>query len=216
MPLYSKLSLYIEGMQPRQRNTAIGRPPGEGDFWVFAYGSLMWRPDFPSIDCQPALLRGYHRALRVESIHYRGVPGLPGLVLGLDRGGSCRGRAYRVAPAEIEAVMAYLDERELITGVYRRAHLPIRLPGTTVVAAAYLVNRDHDQYTGKLSLNETVAMVLQGHGPTGSARDYLRHTVAHLDDLGIREGALRRIFAAVEAEAAERDKRDRTRDETAR
>jgi cation transport protein ChaC len=193
-------------MHPRQNNTTGVTPRGKSDLWVFAYGSLMWRPDFPSIDCQPALLRGYHRALRVESTHYRGVPGRPGLVLGLDRGGSCRGRAHRVAPAEANAVMTYLDERELITGVYRRAHLPVRLPGATVVAAAYIVNRDHDQYTGKLNLSETVAMVLQGHGSTGSARGYLRNTVAHLDNLGIREGALHRIFAAVEAEAAERDR----------
>ena len=97
------------------------------DIWVFGYGSLMWRPNFPHRDFQPALLRGYHRALCVYSNRYRGTDECPGLVLGLDRGGSCRGRAMRVAGSDVDAVIAYLDRREMVNKVYTPRWLPVQL-----------------------------------------------------------------------------------------
>jgi glutathione-specific gamma-glutamylcyclotransferase len=101
----------------------------DGHLYVFGYGSLIWRPGFPHLATHPALLRGYHRRFCLWSRYYRGTPEAPGLVLGLDRGGACRGIAFRVPAAEAGAVLEYLEERENPRGeaVYHRRSLPVRL-----------------------------------------------------------------------------------------
>jgi cation transport protein ChaC len=175
-------------------------PPGE-DFWVFAYGSLMWRPGFAHLDRQPALLRGYHRAFCVLSSHYRGTKAQPGLVLGLDRGGACRGRAYLIAAADGATVAQYLHDREMITGVYDPRWLPVEIPGRRILAAAYVVDRRHTEYVGKLPEERICEMILNGVGSAGSNREYLENTVRHLDELGIAEGPLHRLHRMVEAGA---------------
>ena len=87
-------------------------PPADGkDLWVFAYGSLIWDPGFPFEEARPALLRGYHRAFCLYSTRYRGTPERPGLVLGLDRGGACRGVAFRVPGRHAAEVLRYLDDQ---------------------------------------------------------------------------------------------------------
>src|SRR6201994_1622683 len=91
----------------------------KGDLWVFGYGSLMWRPGFEFIEQVPARLVGEHRALCVYFFLPRGPPEKPGLVLGLDRGGACRGVAFRVAEKQRAATVNYLREREQVTSVYR-------------------------------------------------------------------------------------------------
>ncbi len=171
----------------------------DAGIWVFAYGSLMWQPDFDPTDMRPARLAGWHRALCVLSTIYRGTEDRPGLVLGLDRGGSCLGRALRVAPADWPTVKDRLDRRELVTGVYLPRFLPVTLDdGRRVPAYAYIVDRAHRQYwSGPVS--EAVRLVRQGQGRGGRARDYLAHTVGNLDALGIRRTALHRILAAVDA-----------------
>ncbi len=179
-------------------------PPSGEDFWVFAYGSLMWRPGFEFLDRQPALLRGYHRAFCVISHHYRGTAEKPGLVLGLDRGGACRGRAFRVAAAEADHVIGYLHNREMITGVYDPRWLTVETPLGICRAAAFVVDRNHEQYAGKLSARQTADYIAQGVGVMGTNLDYLRSTVAHLDELGIGDGALHRLLRIVEEAAASR------------
>ena len=165
------------------------------DMWVFGYGSLMWRPGFPHIEVRPALLRGYHRALCVHSTHYRGTEERPGLVVGLDRGGSCRGRAFRVAAAEAEAVSAYLWEREMNTDSYVRKWLPVAVGAARATACVFVVNRANpDQYAGKLTPDEIAERIVRGHGAEGSALEYLANTIAHLDEMGIRDGPLHRIL----------------------
>src|SRR5947209_1011807 len=123
----------------------------QGELWVFAYGSLMWRPGFPSLERVEARLVGAHRALCVFSFVHRGTPERPGLVLGLDLGGSCRGIAYRVSAAQRPETVAYLRRREQVTAVYRESLRPIWLAGSPargVTALCYLVHRGHPQYAG--------------------------------------------------------------------
>lgn len=164
-----------------------------GDAWIFAYGSLMWRPGFPFLERRPALLFGHHRALCILSVKYRGTPGNPGLVLGLDRGGSCRGFAYRVAAAEREATLAYLDAREHSNEVYHARWLPIRLDdGRRVAAYCFVANHAGPQYAGRLSPEATARLVARGRGREGTASDYLENTLRHLADLGIAD---RRLLA---------------------
>lgn len=177
------------------------KPPAGRGFWVFAYGSLMWRPGFDFVDCRPAVLRGYHRAFCVYSVHYRGTEEKPGVVLGLDRGGSCRGRAYRISADAGNAVLDYLHEREMITGVYKPRWVKIAIPGRRVTAATYLVDHDHEQYTGKLGDRAAARLILQGHGSSGSNLDYLENTVRHLDELGIADCPMHRLLRYVEARA---------------
>jgi len=109
------------------------------DLWVFGYGSLMWRPDFPYEERTPATIAGYHRAFCVASTHHRGSINRPGLVLGLDRGGACTGIAYRIGKANARQVLTYLRERELIYGVYRETRVSAHLgPDASTETASVL------------------------------------------------------------------------------
>lgn len=164
-----------------------------GDLWVFGYGSLMWRPGFPHLDRVPARLVGLHRALCVYSFVHRGTPERPGLVLGLDRGGMCRGIAYRVAAAERGETIGYLRSREQVTTVYLESIRRIELEDharTRVPALCYIVDRSHVQYAGRLTLAESLHHVRQGHGRSGANRDYVLETVQALEALGYRESEL--------------------------
>lgn len=171
------------------------------NFWVFAYGSLIWQPGFAYEEAVRARLFGWHRSMCILSVHYRGRPEAPGLVLGLDRGGSCRGLAYRVASHQAEAVRTYLHERELVTGVYRPCTLPVVLAdGSRTPAYVFVARRDHHQYAGPLSTERAARLIRQGCGRTGSSRDYLASTISHLDALGLGDEHLRRLLHLVDQE----------------
>lgn len=160
------------------------------ELWVFAYGSLMWRPGFAALERVPARLSGMHRALCVYSFVHRGTPERPGLVLGLDHGGMCRGIAYRVAAKARASTVAYLRAREQVTSVYRETVRRIALEDAArrqVSALCYTVDRSHVQYAGRLPLAERVHYVRQGHGRSGANRDYVIEAVRALEALGYRE-----------------------------
>jgi len=167
------------------------------DYWVFAYGSLMWDPGFPFVEQQPAMVRGYHRAFCVYSIEYRGTLERPGLVLGLDRGGACRGLAFRVASEEAGRVRAYLYERELSYPVYEPKQVAVALAGRSVMAEAFIVNRRHESYAGKLAPAQAASIIRAARGNRGTNRDYLENTVRHLESLGIADGPLHRLLTLV-------------------
>lgn len=173
-------------------------PHADDDIWIFGYGSLMWRPEFPHTEFHPALLRGYHRSLCVYSVEYRGTHECPGLVLGLDLGGSCRGRAMRVERRQAESVLEYLHEREMKHRIYSPKWLPVRIPAGTVHAYCFVVDRAHEQYTGKLGDDAALKLIHQGRGKGGACLDYLQNTIRHLDDLGIVDGPLHRIVRLAE------------------
>lgn len=173
-------------------------PPGE--LWVFGYGSLMWNPGFAFEDRRPARLIGAHRALCIYSHLYRGTPEQPGLVLGLDRGGACRGIAFRIAPAAWDETIAYLRKREQVTAVYREAIRPVWLDGDPrqrVRALCYVANRAHPQYAGDLPAEHQVHIVRHGFGRSGANRDYVLQTVDELEAHGFRDEKLHRIAEAL-------------------
>ncbi|SHF51891.1 cation transport protein ChaC [Kaistia soli DSM 19436] len=156
------------------------------DLWVFGYGSLMWRPGFAFAESVPARLHGEHRALCVFSFVHRGTESKPGLVLGLDKGGSCRGVAFRIPEVDRDEVLAYLRARELVTNVYHEVTRPVRLAGgVTVTALTYVVDRSHRQYAGKLRREEVLELVRDSAGVSGQNRDYVLATAEHLASVGI-------------------------------
>jgi cation transport protein ChaC len=161
------------------------------DFWVFGYGSLMWRPGFDYIERVPARLIGEHRALCVYSFVHRGTPEKPGLVLGLDQGGACHGVAFRVEAALSEATVRYLRERELVTAVYLERMAPVTLDdGRRVSALTYLADRAHGQYAGPMPREGLLELVKQGFGRSGSNAEYVLNTRDHLRGLGIVDAEL--------------------------
>lgn len=162
-----------------------------GDLWVFGYGSLMWRPGFAFVERVPALIKGAHRKLCVYSFNHRGTPERPGLVLGLDRGGSCHGIAFRVDPHRHGETIAYLREREQITFVYKEVIRPVSLhDGRVVPALCYIVDRSHQQYAAGLTREDLLRLVRQGIGKSGANPDYVRNTVAALRELDIHDSTL--------------------------
>jgi cation transport protein ChaC len=170
------------------------------ELWVFAYGSLMWRPGFPSEEIAHARLVGWRRTFCIYSRYHRGSPRRPGLVLGLDRGGVCEGLAYRVSAANVPATLAYLRDREQVVSVYREALVPVTLmtpERPEVLALAFLVERAHPSYAGALALCEQAHFIRGAEGRSGSNIDYFLSTLAHLGELGIRERALERLLGLV-------------------
>ncbi|MGL4441774.1 MAG: gamma-glutamylcyclotransferase [Bosea sp. (in: a-proteobacteria)] len=165
--------------------------PGPDDLWVFGYGSLMWRPGFDFAERHVATLRGFHRSLCVYSHVHRGTPERPGLVMGLDRGGACKGLAYRVHASDAAKTVAYLREREQVTSVYLEKIVPVRLSdGQRKLALTYTVDKGHNQYAGRLDRDALLDFVRQGHGVSGANPDYVLRTHAQLLELGIADPAL--------------------------
>jgi cation transport protein ChaC len=177
--------------------SALGIPPG--DLWVFGYGSLMWDPGFPFRSWAPALIFGYHRVLCIASNRWRGTPERPGLVLGLERGGACRGIAFRVARRDVSTTLDVLWAREMRRHVYRLRLLRTQLPDREVRALAFIADPAHAGYAGPLSIAETAKRIANCHGARGPNLDYLVRTINHLAELGVRDHNLSRVLAAVRA-----------------
>jgi glutathione-specific gamma-glutamylcyclotransferase len=170
------------------------------DLWIFAYGSLMWRPNFACEEEAHALLEGAHRSLCLYSIVHRGRPSAPGLVLGLDKGGRCEGMAFRVAAPLVAATRAYLHRRENVTHAYSAAMKPVRLldgSRRTVPALCFLMNRGHRQYAGDLPLERQAWIVRNSVGGSGRNIDYALNTVEHLRALGVHDERLERLMTAL-------------------
>jgi glutathione-specific gamma-glutamylcyclotransferase len=185
------------------------------DLWVFGYGSLMWRPGFDFIEQVPARLIGEHRALCVYSFDHRGTPEKPGLVLGLDRGGACRGIAFRVAAKRRDDTVEYLRGREQTTHVYREVMRSLWLENRArerVSALTYVVDRGHVQYAGRLSLSEQLRYVRQGHGRSGNNRDYVLSTVKSIEAQGFRDSQLHQLALLLHDEASPHRQADSVED----
>jgi cation transport protein ChaC len=178
-----------------RRTVLRGIADDNSPLWVFGYGSLMWRPDFRYLEICEARLYGFHRAPCIYSFHHRGAKQNPGLVMGLDGGGSCKGRALKVAPDEAPAVLDYLHDREMISGVYVPSLRPVHLAAGVVISAlCFVVERDHAQYAGGLAFDEQAALVRNGVGSSGKCLDYFAATVEHLDELGVNDSLMHQLL----------------------
>ena len=177
-------ALNDEQLSASLTSTLALRPKGAG-WWVFAYGSLLWNPLFPVAEMRPATLRGLHRRFCLWSLASRGTPENPGLVLGLDRGGTCRGVAMRLpAPLAIDE-LHLLWRREMVVGAYQPRWVRLDADGREVVALAFVVRRDHPQYAGRLSLAKESEVILTARGAFGASADYLERTRVALVSHGI-------------------------------
>ena len=168
------------------------------ELWVFGYGSLMWRPGFAFKTSTHGLLKGAHRSLCVYSEFHRGTKEQRGLVLGLDRGGACRGIVFRVKGGAEQETIAYLREREQVTAVYVEAYRKVKLlddSDRTVDALTYLVDRNHGQYAGALPLEEQLRLVRGGKGQSGANIDYVLNTLRHLEAEGVHDPRLAALAA---------------------
>lgn len=169
------------------------------EFWVFGYGSLMWNPGFPHVESVRALLHGYRRSLCIWSWVHRGTESSPGLVLGLDRGGSCSGMAFRVAPEDWGGVIAYLRERELVTQVYREKVLALTLAdGRRVKAVVYVADPAHEQYAGSPDVDMAARIVSSASGASGPNDAYVFNTLTQLRAMGIHDHPLETVARHVE------------------
>jgi cation transport protein ChaC len=190
-------SLSAEALEPvpHPHPSELRIPPG--NLWIFGYGSLMWNPGFRYLKRAPAVVHGYHRAFCIYSSRWRGTPERPGLVLGLDRGGACRGVAFLVAAADVAETLRELWQREMRRKVYLPRLLRARLPGEEARAFAFVADPSHAGYAGRLGVEETARLVATCCGARGPNIEYLTRTIDHLEELGVRDHNLLRVLAAV-------------------
>jgi cation transport protein ChaC len=169
---------------------------GGGPVWIFAYGSLLWDPELRETATEPALLYGYHRSLCLYSYDYRGTAANPGLTLGLDRGGSCRGAALRLPIEALDRIW-----RREMSGrlVYAARLLRVQTANGARRTLAFTALRSCPDYAGRLSLDEAARIILGAAGRRGTCRDYFENTLRHLEQLGFADGALRRLAERVQA-----------------
>jgi glutathione-specific gamma-glutamylcyclotransferase len=196
---FSALPAAEDGADPMPVEIAALRD-GAQPVWIFAYGSLIWDPEFCYAEAEPALLRGYHRSFCVYSYDYRGTSAQPGLVLGLDRGGSCRGMVFRLPPDSLAEAVDRLWLREMSgRPVYNMRLLRVLTGRGTQRTFAFTVLRDRPDYAGRLPLDEAARLILNAAGRRGACRDYFDNTLRHLEQLGLADSALRRLAQRVEA-----------------
>ena len=183
----------------RQIRQMLSVTPKPERVWVFGFGSLIWNPAFHHVERRTALVRGYHRQFCLWARAGRGSPQSPGLMLALERGGSCHGVAYRIAPDQVEAELDVVWRREMLTGAYRAVWVTARTPGGIEHAIAFAANHAHERYVRGLDNDETARLLATGNGPLGTCCDYLFDTVSHLTDLGIRDKRMEALVERVRA-----------------
>ncbi|WP_353172011.1 gamma-glutamylcyclotransferase [Paracandidimonas soli] len=183
------------------RQALLGRDTGQ-DLWVFGYGSLIWRPEFDFTEQRMALLRGYHRSLCLWSRINRGTPEQPGLVFGLDAGGSCKGVVYRIPASRIADTMDALWRREMPSGAYTPKWLETRTDDGPVAALAFVMNRHTDAYVRDLPQERLIDIVRTAHGTYGPCLEYVVETSRALRRSGIQDARLEALMRQLQTESA--------------
>jgi cation transport protein ChaC len=196
-----RAALTAEELSASLTATLAAKPKGAG-WWVFGYGSLVWNPLFPVVETQAGTVRGLHRSFCLKSMASRGTPDQPGLVLGLDRGGSCRGLVFRLpAPLAVDE-LHLLWRREMVVGGYVPRWVKVDVEGAQRCALTFVVKRSHPHYTGKLDVDELVRILGCACGAFGSSLDYLNHTRAALAAHRIVDPYLETLAARLDAPVA--------------
>lgn len=179
------------------RATLEARPKG-ADVWIFAYGSLMWNPAFHFEEKRMATLYGYHRSFCLRTPVGRGTIECPGLVLGLDRGGSVRGVALRIAEDKLQEELEVVWSREMLGGSYRPAWLRLVGPDQQRFSAiAFVMRRESPRYAGRLSTDDAAQQIAKASGPLGPCAEYLQNTVEAMDAMGLSDGPMHALWDRV-------------------
>ncbi|MEP3247056.1 MAG: gamma-glutamylcyclotransferase [Sneathiella sp.] len=168
------------------RQAFLNSLPEEG-LWVFGYGSLLWNPAFHFDHSEPARLFGYRRRFCLKLSMGRGSAENPGLMLALDRGGSCNGRAFFIPPEKVNSETKILWMREMLSGAYSAVHRNFNLKNQTVSGLTFVVNRSHQRYVSDMGLEEKIRLIATGAGYLGTCREYLDNTVDHLREIAIED-----------------------------
>jgi cation transport protein ChaC len=171
----------------------LAHPRARRPAWVFGYGSLIWKPDFLFAERRIGTVRGYHRQFCFWVKRFRGTPEAPGLMLGLEPGGVCRGVAYRVPVQDEQETLQRIWKREMLAGIYAPTWVDVQTEQGAVRAITFAINRRHERYAGKLPDDAVADALAQACGHVGSCAEYLMETVAHLEELGIRDQRLWRL-----------------------
>lgn len=180
------------------------------EFWVFGYGSLMWRPGFVYQERCVAELADHQRNFCLDSVRYRGTPERPGLVLALEpkKGACCRGIAYRVSESEAAETYEYLTNRELVTQSYHEMTLPLLLEdGRKVKSICYVIDQTHEQYRNDLSADRKARIIAEATGPAGANSEYLFNTYKDLKEMSVTdaevEDLVKRVCALIGSDGSE-------------
>jgi glutathione-specific gamma-glutamylcyclotransferase len=182
----------------------LARRPDSGDVWLFGYGSLIWNPLIRFTEKRIGTIKGYHRCFCLWTHLGRGTVEKPGLMLGLEPGGSCRGVAFRIAEALAVEELEICWRREMLTNAYAPRWMRVSTGDGPLHALVFRINRSHRRYAGRLPEDTVIASIAQAHGPLGACATYLFNTVAHPEDLGICDRRLIRLRDQVAARVRER------------
>lgn len=187
------LDQWTEAELEASQQAFLGHLNPDDQLWIFGYGSLMWRPDFQSIDCQKGRVLGYHRRFCCWSVFHRGTQDYPGLVLALDQGGCCEGLAYQVQLADADEDLRRLWKREMVTGFYVPRWVTVNLGGRDIEAITFAANPEHPQYATNLTAEQEAHRIGNAHGNSGSNLEYFTNTLLHLEEMNIHEPQLAQI-----------------------
>lgn len=179
------------------RKQFLSRLPQEEGLWVFGYGSLIWNPAFHFEKKIPARIYGYHRSFCLHLTIGRGSAEYPGLMLALDKGGSCNGMAFHIAADQVESETRILWMREMISGAYIPHYGPLKTRDGNIMALTFVINRKHDRYLGNMGFKKTAEMICNGRGPLGTCREYLENTVELLGEIDVRDRYLTRLLSRI-------------------
>ena len=192
-------ALTHEEREENRREFLARLEPGK-DLWVFGYGSLIWNPAFYYEEVRPARLYGFHRSFCLHLTIGRGSVENPGLMLALDKGGSCNGLAFRIAEKNIESETKVLWMREMISGAYQTHFGNLWTKEGLIQGLSFVINRKHSRYLGDLGIRKTAAMIRNGEGPLGTCLEYLENTIQQLKHIGVQDRYLLRIYQTLKEE----------------
>lgn len=186
----------------------LAERPADGEIWLFAYGSLIWKPEFEHTAEMEGVARGWHRSFCFRVTRFRGSAECPGLMMALDRGGQCRGLLYKLPDGDPAPLLDKLFRREFTSKPPNSMPrwVSVETGGRTIRALTFVMNRQSTAYVGKLSLEAVADTLASACGHWGSGAEYLRNTVSHLDGRGIRDRNLWRLQAMVAERIDRQDK----------